>query len=730
MILGHGDAPLRFQRGLKLAVLAAAVAVAGLPINGFYEYGLLVLVVVVICVGRVTSEARFWALAGLVVLAALTLKLVAGPLKIEEGHNVFLPDGAGNALVAGLPPEVFAAMKAEFDRAYPSEKRCRSDVFGCWQDGGRPNRVYAFSFDGLYERPMYSRRVTGIDFSGALWQRLGFVNESIYNWGDGSDVTRGVRPRSLRDRLHDPWNPWRIVMPHFVMFSFPAALAGSELCWRGDVLWETPDGRFPMLRHEAMQCRAIQAQDAGRRIYGLAIAPDAGLAMTLRPDASIWLRQVGVGTLVPLLAIGALLGLLVTWRARRLVLPLTLLGLSLVVMALNDVSFLGGARPFDGGNDGLVYDGYARLMTQSLLRGDIAAALMGLEPVFYFTPGTRYLRVAEHAVFGETQLGSVSLMLLLPFAMLALFRRFLPATWALAAVLVFVAVPIGTAFGSTFYLYVKHAAQGFGDPAAAVFFLAGLAVLAGRTRRGPAAGFWPAAGAGLLFALALFVRPNFALGAAAALGCAGLAALWQAQFQRLAGLCIGFAPVLSMAAHNWYFGGRFVLFSGHTSLAESMPMPPGAYLTALGQLLRLDLSGAELRNGAFQIANMLTGPLEVFWMVPLHVLAVAVVVRVLLSARYDPWLRVVAGATLGLHAPGLFFIFFNRYVLVAWLLMLLICSAWLRIEGLPWFQRRFPAVARSVLALPPVAWGMRRFGAFTRAVGVLPRRTPAVTSAA
>ena len=35
--------------------------------------------------------------------------------------------------------------------------------------------------------------------------------------------------------------------------------------------------------------------------------------------------------------------------------------------------------------------------------------------MFYFTPGTRYLRALERLIFGETNLGSLSLILLLPF---------------------------------------------------------------------------------------------------------------------------------------------------------------------------------------------------------------------------------------------------------------------------------------------------------------------------
>ena len=101
------------------------------------------------------------------------------------------------------------------------------------------------------------------------------------------------------------------------------------------------------------------------------------------------------------------------------------------------------------------------------------------EKVFYFTPGLRYLRTLEHVIFGETFLGYLSLVLLLPFLVFAIFRRFLPADWAVACVLIFVAIPIGVLFGSSLVQYVKWAARGFADPAAYILFLAGLAALVG-----------------------------------------------------------------------------------------------------------------------------------------------------------------------------------------------------------------------------------------------------------
>ena len=134
--------------------------------------------------------------------------------------------------------------------------------------------------------------------------------------------------------------------------------------------------------------------------------------------------------------------MLVRFKARRTIVPFVLIGLSALAIAVDDASFLGGVRPFDGGDDGLFYEGYGRAILEKLLAGDIFGALEGGEKVFYYGgPGLRYFRALEHVVFGDSYLGYLSLIILLPFLALGLFRRFLPDGWALALVLVFVGVP-------------------------------------------------------------------------------------------------------------------------------------------------------------------------------------------------------------------------------------------------------------------------------------------------
>jgi hypothetical protein len=204
----------------------------------------------------------------------------------------------------------------------------------------------------------------------------------------------------------------------------------------------------------------------------------------------------------------------------------------------------------------------------------------------------------------------------------------------------------------------------------------------------------------LLFALALFVRPNIAPAVGILLAGAGVAALYQCQFRRLAGLCVGFAPVLGMALHNWIYGGAFVLFTSTAAHPGALVTPPAAYLGAIIELAHFDVAGEHVTRALRQIAGWLAGPSESAVMAPVNAAALIVLVRVALWREADPWLRLTAWATLVQHCVGLFYATAGRYYYLTWLLTLLIVAAWVHGEGIDILRRRFPQLSARVAKHP------------------------------
>ncbi len=665
-------------------MLALAVAAIGLPINDITAYAILLVTAVVVLVGTIRLRAWRWLAALALALAVAAGHILLPAPRIEEGHNVFLP-GPDAANTSGLPRAVFDYLDRQFAEQYPPDKRCDDPSRGCW----RTNRSaaqdgFGFSTDAIFDPGPYSRRVTGIGFSDPVHAHLGVINEHVYNWPpNASDIerfTRDKRSFALLDRYH-------LRFPLYIMYRFPATFVGSTLCWRGDVLWEGARDWFEPLSHAEMACRTISDADVGRRIFAVAIKLDRPLAMTLEPSWTVRLRD-WLASALTLAGVLGLIGLMVRVEPRRLVWPAALIALSLLVVALIDINFIGGYRPLDGGDDGMTYEGYARDIIRFLLAGDIAGALRGDEPVYYFTPGFRYVRALEHVVFGETYLGYLSLVLALPFLVHALFRRFLPSRWATAVTLGFVATPLGALFGSAFLYYVKWAARGFADPCGYILLLAGMVALIPRADEVDDPPVAPALFGAMLMALGTFVRPNVALASGVIVFGAILLALRQRAFARAGAIAAGFATLAVSPLHNWVFGHSLVPFADIVSQPQTLVMPPSEYFKAAFDVLHLDLASDHVIAAIEKIAWWLSGPGNFYATIPLNGAAVATLARVGFAGRFDPWLRLIALATLLEHGTGVCYANWDRYHLVTWLLTALVAIVWLRQEGLPWLRKR------------------------------------------
>ena len=207
-----------------------------------------------------------------------------------------------------------------------------------------------------------------------------------------------------------------------------------------------------------------------------------------------------------------------------MIVPFILIGLAVAVIAVDDASFLGGVRPFDGGDDGLFYDGVGRVILQKLLGGDICGLsarrrkrLLLRRPRPALFPRARARRVRRELSRLSLAGAAAAVSRLRPVAPV-------PAGTLAAGAGDSSSSPSRSArlFGTTFFQYAQWAARGFADPAAYILFVAGLAAAGARAPTNPSGIFCRAFFGALLFALAIFMKPIVAPAAAVLLGGAGI----------------------------------------------------------------------------------------------------------------------------------------------------------------------------------------------------------------
>src|SRR3974390_3386934 len=171
------DRPRLWAKPLVLVLVAGAL---GLPINHVWPYALLLCAAVLIFCGTVVFGTRRWTVAVVCCLSAALLPLLIAPALITEGENIFLPGKPVSVFERELPSDVSAFMPSKFEAVYPHGVRCKGDNT-CW-NMGFPDRLYAFSADGVFGDGGASRQVRSIEFSDPVWLRLGVVNDKIYNY--------------------------------------------------------------------------------------------------------------------------------------------------------------------------------------------------------------------------------------------------------------------------------------------------------------------------------------------------------------------------------------------------------------------------------------------------------------------------------------------------------------------------------------------------------------------
>jgi hypothetical protein len=111
-------------------------------------------------------------------------------------------------------------------------------------------------------------------------------------------------------------------------------------------------------------------------------------------------------------------------------------------------------------------------------------------------------------------------------------------------------------------------------------------------------------------------------------------------------------------------------------------------------------------------------------MVPLHIAAIAVLVRVAVSRRFDPWLRLTAWAAIAQHPVAWFYLSYGRYYLVTWFLTLLVCAVWLRDEGLEFARHRWPGLMQQLERSPVITTVGRMLDGWAALTGIASPQAP------
>jgi hypothetical protein len=490
-----------------------------------------------------------------------------------------------------------------------------------------------------------SRMVSEINITNNINARIGELNNPQYNF-------YGVYEQQFD----------RNIIPFFISYQIPKELVGMQLTWQGDILWPNINNDYQVISHQNFAAKTITSDDIGKQIYL------SGINGTKQPikvylQQPIFYQLSGLLSNILMLAgIAIILSIFTYQNYKNILIASSLIILQLLNVMVWGKDLLQGMPILDGGNDGLVFYGCARLMLQHLLQGNYLEVLRGMESSFYFMPGLRYVRLIELILFGDSCYGYLLFLLFIPIIILYFLRSIFPGklSWILLGLFF---VPWLKYFGFANVAYIKFALDGFSETLSYGLFILSLGIIINllKSNHNLIRNF---IAANFLLAIAVFARPNLIL--------ASTLLIWFGIFKLFNKLSVwqiivilsGFSPILFMPWHNWFFGQELAMFTGKKSFYINLITPPITYLNA-----SLEIINGKIGTATQQIWNhiLLWNPPKYIFRLPVFIAAI----YCLINKQINSSIKLLASLGLIMQAQLLFFHPGIRYAGLAWCFCLL-----------------------------------------------------------
>ena len=586
-----------FQVSAKIILAIFLLLLLGLPILDSWK--MFVLLAGWLALAYCNVRTAKWRVVACVVTVGILLvvKSILPRAGIEEGHNIFIYLKEGESLQKALPTEVFKAWKKFFDSLYPSEsgkKQTRQNIAPySWRlSGVVPESAFAYSSDSIWKPARYSRQVDTINFKSLREFRGGFANDLRYNWWQG--------------------NLDRRTMPFFAMYEFTAQSVGCKLHWKGTMFWERADGSFEKITNRDVSGKIITSDDVGRKTYILFL-PKLSDSIFLHLGLSRKLLASHIaGNVLSIMGVLILFVLMTRIKWHQYCTAVCLISVGMVIIYLSvlenrTILFdrtrtsswkpLGATYPpHSGGDDGLVHESHGRNIARMAMSGDLKESLMGLEEVYWFTPGMRYFRAVEKIFFGDTNLGYTAFLACMPWLIYLIINHLYGFRWGLLSSFIFLLSPVSFSFAQ----YIDISFLGYAEPVGSGLFFAGLFLfLKSQPLWGGNRSKLFAFIGGVCLAGSMFVRPNFAI-AVPLLGSFFVFAGWRSRdFKIMLSAIAGLSFALWMPLHNYIYGHQFALISASRKMA--LPLSPITYIQAAYELISVNWDGQHLVKAFKQI---------------------------------------------------------------------------------------------------------------------------------
>jgi hypothetical protein len=659
----------------KLLLMAVVLWLIGIPVDTTWQFAAIGLTAVIVLAGELRPGKRLLLSMALAAVIVQILRFFAAPPMWpmspmwQEGMNLFVPNqhNLESAYRGAIPDHVLSGMTQQFHQENPAipcdqEKRLPWGMHAkCWTDLKVKEGRFARAAENVFSNSEYSRLRYGVNFRSDKVLSADFLYDVDYVW----QLT--------------PENKNQVPKSFYVSYPIPSIAEGGRLCWQGRLYWDKraePERSTSTSANGSVEiaCRTITSQDVNDRLWSLQANAERPLTLSLELPP-LWR---GIALLLQILPAGVAIALLLQ-AAQPSTQLLRVAGIFVATLAL---IFACAPEFFQGlprniiNRDALLYLSWGREIAINFVDGNIGAALMGGERIYVFMPGMRYFIAAELLLFGNSNMGHLLCIALLPPVIYLLTQQMSKRVSLFVVVLILSSTKL--------IKTIRTAADGYSDPLGLLLLSLALLLLMRQwsafrnslatNKPDPTifAGF-------VALGLSIFLRPNYVL-VGMMIGSFWLMFYLQKNPYRFRfAECLGILIVLTMPAHNLFFGHAFVALTLASTIIDSLTTPPLAYWNALQEASNL----APGPNVALVVRKLKSLLLPGHWVLFFGSLFISLV------SHIPEKIRLLAAAAFLLQAPHLFYRSGGREMLAGnyFALMAVLAAIWF------WWDRKKEAPA-------------------------------------
>ena len=333
----------------------------------------------------------------LIIFLLISLTYIYDKKNIKENHGIFLPNSHNQNIYLENNYKIFNLLIHEFNNSYTSDDlECKNQPINalCWKDIVL-NKVYSKSFDNInFETKEFSRKINRINHTNLSNFRLGDINNLDYNWYDQSDLWWDKEYGNQIKRIN---------APYIVKYSFfQSKYYKSKICWKGNAIINN----IPtIIKNNKTECWEIN-NDFEILFFNFGQILEVQLIKSI--DLLIIESLVIISKYLSVFLLIYVLIKKIDFTNLIYFTSLQILATAALIYNIIDYGeFSFGYQPLQAGMDGLINEGYGRVIYENILNFNIIESLRGGENSFYFMPGLRYIFSYRKIIFWRQSLWNV-----------------------------------------------------------------------------------------------------------------------------------------------------------------------------------------------------------------------------------------------------------------------------------------------------------------------------------